>query len=172
MRRAALTLLLSLASIAIAPAANEIFAPAENVSFTISTERRANFYQEQVIVKYQITNVGRASLYVPRSQGASCLDGMHFNAWFVGQPAGPGPTLSERMKQSAILLRPGEHVDGTLIADPRWSNLPPGKYRIEAALWGWKEAEFSQAERNELAAMGNPFLKGEKHASIPITLTR
>src|SRR5690349_9550685 len=117
MRIATLTLLLFLASTTIARTANAIFAPAKNVSFAISTEHRTNSYQEQVIIKYRITNIGRAPLYVPRSQGASCMDSMHFNAWFAGQPAGlagscpgPGPTPSERMKQSAILLRPGEHV--------------------------------------------------------------
>jgi len=74
------------------------------------------------------------------------------------------------MGKVAVLLRPGEHLDGRLQLEPSMFRLPPGAYRIEAVLHGWKESEFSDAERIELEKMGSPFASGEVPASMSITL--
>jgi hypothetical protein len=39
--------------------------------------------------------------------------------------------------------------------------LKPGAYRVEAALTGWDEEKFTEAERSELARMGSLFMTGE-----------
>jgi hypothetical protein len=76
------------------------------------------------------------------------------------------------MNKEAVLLKPGEHVDGTFLLDTRlFGGLKPGVYRVEAALTGWTEEKFTDAERSELAKMGSPFMAGEVSDSIRITLT-
>jgi hypothetical protein len=54
---------------------------------------------------------------------------------------------------------------------PSMFALPPGTYRIEATLYGWSYEKFTESQRMELAKMGNPFVRGELPASLPITLT-
>jgi hypothetical protein len=39
-------------------------------------------------------------------------------------------------------------------------------------MWGWKEAEFSQADRKELENIGKPLLEGKRRASTGVTLAR
>jgi hypothetical protein len=51
-----------------------------------------------------------------------------------------------------------------------FAGLKPGAYRIQAALYGWREQDFNNAERSELASMGAPFLGGDVPASISIKL--
>jgi hypothetical protein len=74
------------------------------------------------------------------------------------------------MSKVAALLHPGEHIDGTFELEPGMFHLPPGGYRIEATLYGWKDDEFSEAERIELAKIGVPLLSGEEPASTQIEL--
>jgi hypothetical protein len=50
--------------------------------------------------------------------------------------------------------------------------LPPGAYRIEATLDGWKEEQFSAEERTELSKMSATFLGGEIPAATSVTVTR
>jgi len=172
-------IILALALVAqVSVAQPQIFASARNIALTISADR-VSPRNQQVTVKYRITNVGKAPLYVPRQETRLCYTEMHFVAWFVGPPhgvggdcPGEGPSLSQRIADSAILLRPGEHADGTLIADPRFGNLTPGKHRIEAIVSGWREANFTEGERKELESIGNPLLEGDKSASIVVTLSR
>jgi hypothetical protein len=76
------------------------------------------------------------------------------------------------MSKEAVLLKPGEHLDGTLLLDTKlFGGLKPGAYRVEAALTGWDEEKFTDAERSELARMGSPFMAGEVPDSIRVTLT-
>jgi hypothetical protein len=51
------------------------------------------------------------------------------------------PTLSERMSKVGVLLHPNEHLDDTFELNPTMFDLPPGAYRIEAMLYGWKDDE-------------------------------
>lgn len=48
--------------------------------------------------------------------------------------------------------------------------LPPGAYRIEAVLYGWRDEDFSDAERIELPKIGAPLISGEAPASARIEL--
>src|ERR1035441_10839381 len=81
-------------------------------------------------------------------------------------------TVTERMKKEAVLLKPGEHLDGSHQLDPTlFGGLPPGAYRIEAVLYCWKDDEFTDAERMELGKVGSPFLRGQVPASARIVLT-
>lgn len=76
------------------------------------------------------------------------------------------------MSKEAVLVKPGEHLDGTFLLDTKlFGGLKPGAYRVEAALTGWAEEKFTDAERSELAQMASPFMRGEVPDSIRIMLT-
>ena len=75
------------------------------------------------------------------------------------------------MSKEAVLLKPGEHLDGTFLLGPKLFGLKPGAYRVEAGVTGWVEEKFTDAERSELARMVGPFMRGEVSDSIRITLT-
>jgi hypothetical protein len=165
-------------------AQNELFVPANDVSFTISTERHNYGARVPITVKSQIVNVSNGPLYVPRAWDAKCPASPHVWAWFensagkhfmagYGGSCSPAPqTVTERMKKEAVLLKPGEHLDGSLQLDPTlFGGLPPGAYRIEAVLYCWKDDEFTDAERMELGKVGSPFLRGQVPASARIVLT-
>jgi hypothetical protein len=164
-------------------AQKETFAPASDVSFKISTDRSRYRTGEPIVLKYRIKNISNASLYVPREWEATCPASPHLWAWFedssgkhfvpgYGGSCSSGPkTISERMSKEAVLLKPGEHLDGTFRLDTKLFGLKPGAYRIEAALSGWTEEKFSDTERDELAQMASRFMTGEVPESTSITLT-
>jgi hypothetical protein len=172
-------------------AQNEVFVPANDVSFTISTERKNFGVRERVTVKYRILNVSNRPLYVPRGFDATaCLEGhqagphvragfengagKHFYPGYLvscgGTPGAAPPTIAERMGKIAVLLHPGEHFDGAVELNPAVFHLPAGTYRIEAVLYGWKSEQFSDAERTELERMRVPLLTGEVPTSEKIDL--
>jgi hypothetical protein len=165
------------------------FVPANDVSFTISTGRNDYGAGEQIVVKYQITNISNHPLYVPLGfQQTACLDinhGPHIWGWFensagrhftpgyggsCGSTPGAVLTIAQRMNGAAALLRPGEHLDGVLQLNPAMFSLPPGAYRIEATLTGWDPRKYTDAERTELEQIGNPFIEGEVPASMRVNL--
>ena len=165
-------------------AQRETFVPASDVSFKISTDRSSYTAGESITLKYRIKNISNAPLYVPREWEATCPASPHLWAWFedsagkhfipgFGGDCSPSPqTVSERMVKEAVLLKPGEHLDGTFRLDSKlFGGLKPGAYRIEAALYGWTEEKFSDAERSELARLAIPFMRGEIPDSTTITLT-
>jgi hypothetical protein len=163
-----------------------VFVPANDVSFRISLGKNTFAGREKIPVNYRIENVSNAPLYVPRGfETTVCLNIGPPHIWgsFVnsaGERSGQGygascggtpgvlPPLTERMGKGTVLLRPAERTSGTLHMDPQ---LPPGQYRLEVVLRGWKGDEFTDAELAELAKMGSPFLGGELPASARITLT-
>ena len=164
-------------------AKKEVFVPPSDVSFKISTERNSYRAGELIILKYRIKNISNAPLYVPRIWEATCPASPHVWAWFEnssGEHFVPGyggscnsnpKTISERMSKEAVLLKPGEHLDGTFQLDTKlFGGLKPGAYRIEAALTGWDEEKFSDTERSELARMASPFMTGEVPDSTNMTL--
>jgi hypothetical protein len=172
-------------------AQNESFVPANDISFTVSTERKSYGVREQISVSYRIVNVSNGSLYVPRGFEATvCLDGpqagphvrggfengagKHFYPGYgvsCGGTSGAVPlTITERMSKVAVLLRPGEHFDGAFQLDPAMFGLTPGAYRIEAVLRGWKNDQFSEAERTEMQKLSTPLLSGEMPATENINL--
>ena len=111
---------------------DELFAPASDVTFTLSTERDSYSVQRKFVVTYRIVNVSHAAVYVPRGfEVAGCLQlghmrphvwpslensaGRHFKGGYGGScPFTPGaePTVRERVSQAAVLLQPGGHTDG------------------------------------------------------------
>jgi hypothetical protein len=163
-------------------AQKETFAPANDVSLSISTERRSYTAGAHITLNYRVTNMSNTLLYVPREWEARCPASPHFWAWFenssgqhfVGGYAGdcsPKPqTITDRMSEEAVLLKPGAHLDGTFLLDTGlFGGLKPGVYRIEAALSGWDEQKFTSEERSELAGMAGPFLRGQVLSSMRIT---
>ena len=164
-------------------AQKEAFVPSSDLSFKISTVQTSWKAGESITVKYSVKNISNAPLFVPREWEATCPAAPHLWAWFEdssgkhfvlgygGSCAGGPKTVSERMSKEAVLLKPGEHLDGTFLLDPKLFGLKPGAYRVEAALTGWVEEKFTDAERSELAKMVGPFMTGEVSDSIRITLT-
>ena len=76
------------------------------------------------------------------------------------------------MSKEAVVLKPGEHLDGTFRMDTTlFGGLKPGAYRIEAVLSGWAQEKFTDAERSELPRIRFPFLRGEVPNSLHIMLT-
>jgi hypothetical protein len=167
-----------------------VFVPSNDVSFTISLEKKMFGVREKIPVRYRIENVSNGSLYIPRGfESTACLDigpphvwgwfenssGQHFDLGYgasCGSTPGVFPSITERMTRGTVLLRPSEHFDGMLQLDAQiFGGLPPGPYRIESALRGWRGDEFTDAQLAELAKMRNPFLRGEVPASARITLT-
>jgi hypothetical protein len=165
-------------------AQRETFVPSSDVSFKISTEQASYKAGESITLKYSVKNISNATLFVPREWEATCPASPHLWAWFEdssGKHFVPGyggscsvspKTVSERMSKEAVLLKPAEHVDGTFLLDTKlFGGLKPGVYRVEAALTGWTEEKFTDAERSELVKMAGPFMTGEVSDSIRITLT-
>jgi hypothetical protein len=166
-------------------AQKETFVPASDVSFKISTDHKTHRAGDKIILKYRITNISNASLYVPREWEVTCPASPHVWAWFEnssGQhfvpgfggecsPSGAPKSVSERMAKEAVLLKPGEHLDGTFRLDTTlFGGLKPGPYRIETTLTGWRDERFTPAELSELAQMGSPFMRGEIPDSMRTTL--
>jgi len=164
-------------------AQKETFVPASDVSFKISTEQTSWKAGESITVKYRVKNISNAPLFVPREWEATCPASPHLWAWFedssgkhfvpgYGGDCIPSPqTIRERMTKEAVLLKPGERLDGTFLLDSKLFGLKPGVYRVEAALTGWTEEKFTAAERSELTKMAGRFMAGEVSDSIRITLT-
>lgn len=169
-------------------AQEQTFVPANDVSFRISTDRSSCRAGEQITLKYKITNISNAPLYAPREWEQCPRVGPHIWAWFEnssGQHFVPGyagsclsstnsklEPVNERMSKESVLLRPGEHLDGTLRLDTAlFGGLKPGAYRIEAELSGWSEEKFTNAELSDLSRMVHPLLRGEVPVSVRITLT-
>jgi len=151
----------------------DTFAPATDVSFKISTNHSSYRAGEEIILKYKVINISNAALYVPREWEVTCPGAPHLWAWFEdssGRHFVPGyggscssnpRTIGDCMSKEAVLLRPREHLDGTFRLDSKLFGFKPGEYRIEAALSGWAEEKFTDAERSELARMAYPFLRGD-----------
>jgi hypothetical protein len=161
----------------------EIFVPSSDVSFKISTVQTSYKVGNSIALKYRVKNISNAALFVPREWEAICPANPHMWAWledsrgkrFVPGYAGdcsPRPqTIRERMSKEAILLKPGEHLDGAFLLETKLlGGLRPGVYRVEAALTGWIEEKFTDVERSQLARMASPFMKGEASDSIRIML--
>ncbi len=164
-------------------AQEEIFVPASDVSFRISTEQTNYKAGQSITLKCRVKNISNAALFVPREWAATCpasphlwasfenSAGKHFVGGYGGDCSPKPQTIRERMSKEAVLLNPGEHLDETFLLDPKVFGLRPGGYRVEAALTGWNEAKFTEVERSGLTQMGGRFMTGEVQDSIRITLT-
>jgi hypothetical protein len=170
---------------AIAPGQKETFVPANDVSFTVATERLNYQVKEKVIVRYEITNISNGSVYVPREWDLKCPASPHIWAWLEnssGQHFIPGyagdcspseQTVVERMKREAVLLKPGQRLQGHVFLETGlFDGIEPGAYRVEAVLYGWNEKDFDERQRNDLKNMPASFIRGEVPASTRVALTR
>ncbi len=134
-------------------ARKETFVPANDVSFTVSTERRSYSAGQQITLKYRVANISNAPLYVPREWEVQCPTAPHVWAWFEnssGQHFVPGyggscspsinsQNVSARMRKEAVLLKPGEHLDGTL--------------QMDTTLFGWLRTR-SLSNRGRIVRFG------------------
>jgi hypothetical protein len=164
-------------------AEHEVFVPANDVSFTLSSERTTYTVGDKIVLKYKIRNVSNAALFAPRSVWTvECppkphvwawfedSSGKHFRGGYAGSCSSTPSSIAERMKTDAVLLMPMQEIEGTFVLADVFGGLKPGTYRIEASLDGWRDTDFTQAQRAELADMAHPFLNGEAVASIAIKL--
>lgn len=162
----------------------EVFVPANDISFTVATERSTYRVGEKIDLKYEIVNISSAAVYIPREWDAQCPSKPHVWAWFESSSGkhlipgyagscSPSPqTVTERMRKEAVLLKPGERLEGTVQMDTTlFGGLKSGSYRLEATLSGWSESEFSPAQQSEIARLGAPFMRGDVPASTRIRLT-
>lgn len=166
-----------------AGARDDLFVPVTDISFRISSEQRSYGVNETVRLDYEIKNLSKAPLYVPREWEATCPPVPHIWVWFLDSSgnhltAGYGGdcmplkrTIQERMSKEAVLLKPGESTYGPLRLESVMFHLGPGRYRIEGSLTGWTAAKFSAEERGELQKMGHRFVTGEAACSLTIVLT-
>ena len=185
-KRPALNILICTACLLLAASAvarGELFISSASVTFHISSEEKSYEADDEVRLDYRITNIGNAPVYVPREWEATCPTVPHIWAWFEDSSGNhlvpeyasncvpKKQTIRERMGEEAVLLKPGEHVDGPLRLDPKTFHLAPGRYRVEAAMTGWAEQKFDAEERGELEKMGHPFVTGEAPDSLTVILT-
>lgn len=186
MKRPSLNLLLCAVCLLLAAssvAQNDVFVSTTNISFRIFSDEKSYEVDDTVRLNYRITNVSNTSLYVPREWEATCPTIPHIWAWFEdssGNHLVPDyasncvpkkQSFQERMSKEAVLLKPGEHLDGPLRLDPKMFRLVAGRYRVEASLAGWHEERFTAEERAELEKMGHPFVTGEAPDSLTIILS-
>lgn len=165
----------------------ELFVPVNDVSFTIGSERRVYKIGEQVKINYTVRNLSGRAVFIPRGEwSATCpsspkvwawfenSSGKHFMPGYAGSCSPNQMSAKERMRKEALLLKPGEaHHDYFLLDSKTFSKvLTPGRYRIEAALYAWRDADFDDAQKSELRGLGHPFLRGESAASTAIRLYR
>jgi hypothetical protein len=169
-------------------AAAQMFLPVENVSFSIRAEKTYRI-GETITIPYRIENKGKAAIYVPREfKYTHCLDpvesGPHIWGRLLdsaGRPQQGGwasscggspdwsPSMSERLAKIAILLKPGEHTDGSFEFDPTTHQAPVGRDRVEITLRGWDAERFSKVQLLELGSM-EPLLQGTVQVSAEITI--
>jgi hypothetical protein len=161
----------------------QIFVPAHDASFRISRDQSSYRALDKITLKYRITNTSYAPLHVPREWEVTCprgpqvwarfedSSGKHFSGLWHFLLRNPR-SIIERLSKEAVLLKPREHFDGTFQLDSKLFDLKPGAYRIEATLSGWTEKKFSDAERSQLAQMGDRFMTGDVPDSVRIQLTQ
>ena len=89
--------------------------------------------------------------------------GQHFVPGYGGScsPSSNSQNVSARMSKEAVLLKLGEHLDGTFQMDTTlFGVLQPGAYRIEAVLSGWVKEKFTGAERFRTSADARHLIAG------------
>ena len=157
-----------------------------DVALTIRTDQERYAVEDPIVVRYTIKNMSNAALFVPKSQwDVRCGDpphlwarlednrGKHYEPGYAFSCLGPRPedrmSISERMGKDAVLLKPGQALQGSFTFESKIFHLKPGSYRLEAVLYGWNQP-FSDSELSELSKIGAPFLTGEDHANTQAAL--
>lgn len=167
-----------------------LFVPANDASFTITPKRKTYKIGEKVDFTYRVRNVSHAEIFVPRTVWeVKCGNPPHVRVWledntgkhfipgWAGSCLGPDPidklSAAQRMKKDAVLVKPMAYIEGSFDFDTNIfiKELKPGRYRLEAVLYGWKSERFDEAQGLSLETMKHPFLSGELAASQSIELT-
>ena len=181
---------LIVSSLAVILEAQQPFVHGSDVAFAVRTDQTKYVMGEPIIIRYTVKNVSNGALFVPKSQwGIRCGDpphlwarlednsGKHYEPGYGGSCLGPSPddrmSVSESMQKDAVLVRPGQAVHGSFTFQPKvLSDLKPGSYRLESALYGWNLSfnTLELPELSELYRMGAPFLIGETHATTHVEL--
>jgi len=173
-------------------AAQDPFARANDVAFSIRIAQKNYAIGDKIVISYTIKNVGNGPLFVPRGQwdtactGAPHLwalledsAGRHYEPGFIGGGLGAKEcaslTVSEWLKKDAVLLKPQQSASGTFIfqfpAGRSFTRkLKPGLYRLEALLYGWN-TPFTASQRKEMDTVPSSLLIGETNATAQIELT-
>jgi hypothetical protein len=161
-----------------------LLAQASSVSFTISAEQNGTPLWDELTVIYDVANIGRTPVYVPRGfEATACLNigpprisahfegrmGPGYGASCSSTPGAPIASLRDRMTKGTVWLLPTEHYGGIL--QLRTAEALPGPNRVVAVLLGWQSDDFTADEWTDLAKMGSPLVGGELQASALITLT-
>ena len=185
--RLSVTALLYLALLVDA-AAQQPFVHANAVAFSIRTDQKQYQIGDQIVIHYTIRNVSNGPIFVPRSQwdiecaspphlwaALEASSGKYFEPGYAGSclgSVGEHMKVTEKMAKDALLLKPGQSVNGHFDFDSRIfvRELQPGVYRLKATLYGWN-GSYTLTEQAELSKMGAPLLIGEAHATIQIKLT-
>ncbi|PYY14689.1 MAG: hypothetical protein DMG60_19560, partial [Acidobacteria bacterium] len=169
-------------------AQQQVFVLANDVSFTIFPSHRSYKIGERIGFVYRIRNISHAAVFVPRIvwsvacpgitpphvwAGLEDTSGKHYFPGYAGECLGPTKIdVREQMQKEAVLLKPGEVFQNSFQLETRMfvGKLMPGEYRLEATLYGWRDNDFTQAERATLTTFGHPFLITENPASTTIKL--
>ena len=124
----------------------EVFVPANDVSFTIRPERKSYRLGEPVKFTYTVKNISGGPVFVPRvAWDLKCPSSPKVWAWFensTGKHFIPGYAgscspnqmkVSDRMRKEAVLLRPSQEYQDYYLLETRTFKdaLKPGKYRVE-----------------------------------------
>jgi hypothetical protein len=166
-------------------AQQQVFVLANDVAFTILPSHRTYKVGERIEFVYRIRNISHAALFVPNRvwsvqcpappyvwAGLEDASGKHYMPGYGGSCLGPTKNIRERMQKDAVLLKPGEAFQNLFQLETSMfvGRLMPGEYRLEATLYGWRDKDFTQDDRNVLMPFGHPFLIGEMPASTTIRL--
>jgi hypothetical protein len=169
-------------------AQQEVFVLANDVSFTIFPGHRSYKIGERIGFVYRIRNMSHAEVFVPRLvwsgacpgitpphvwAGLEDPSGKHYFPGYGGECLGSSKIdVREQMQKEAVLLKPGAVFQNSFQLETSMfvGKLMPGEYRLEATLYGWRDNDFTQAERAILTTFGHPFLIGERPASTTIKL--
>jgi len=168
-----------------------LFVPANDASFAITPKRKTYKIGEKIDFTYRVRNISHAEIFVPRTVWeVKCGNpphvwvwledstGKHFMPGYGGSCLGPDPidklSAAQRMEKDAVLVKPMAYIEGSFDLDTNIfiKELKPGRYRLEAVLYGWKSERFDEAQSSSLEMMKHPFLSGELAASQSIKLTR
>jgi hypothetical protein len=172
----------------LAAAQNEILAAATGISMSVTADQKSIKRGESIRLIYSIRNTGSRAIYVPRGvwdeitcpkaphfwAGLIDSSGKRFEPGFAGSCLGPKPeNITDRLKEYSVLLRPGDvYHDAFTLETAMFRNvLMPGTYRVECLFFGWRDDQFTTAEKLELRKLGHPLLGGVLKKSTTIEVT-
>jgi hypothetical protein len=162
-----------------------------NITLVASTARPTYTLRDTIPVTYQVTNIGKAPIYIPKGfEATACLNlarAAYIFAWLDDaggrrSSAGYGSScamsippvrlsLSEKLSRGAMLLAPGDRQDGALQVA-----LHPlavaGRANLGIDLHAWATSDFDAVERAQLKSQGVVLLDRDVTTTVAVTLTQ